>query len=138
MGSPQNPIRIAVPPPPVIVYISGRFSRRDVLRAYRDQLLTMGYYVASRWLDEEGGTPEEWYGELALRDIVDINRSTVFVRDTLEVGRHHGCEVETGIAIAKAMPFFRVGPSLNIFHRLANKTFATWDDALGYFDKWRK
>ena len=141
------------------IYLAARYSRREELCAYRDQLRALGHDVQARWLDghhqiSDTGTPIGEQGEalvegddgsasersaalrsqFAMDDMEDVVGADVVINFT-EPPRSNasrgGRHVECGIGIAKGARCIVVGYRENIFHWLqAVEFFPTWDEAL--------
>lgn len=113
---------------PLKFYLAARYSRQAELRGYREQLIEMGHFVTSRWLDETADDDVSVEGPLAAmsaeQDIEDIIEADVLVNFTETSawpsprgGRH----VELGIGIGLRLnglgpTIFLVGPKENVFH----------------------
>lgn len=112
-----------------LVYIAGRFSRRDEFNGYAAQLRSWGYDVDARWLVEN----HEWYGEgdaealaaargFATDDLEDVTRADivlVFTEPPNPGGRNRGGRhVEYGIALGQGKDIIVVGQPENVFHNL--------------------
>ena len=122
------------------IYIAGFFDTRERLRPVRDKMWQMGHQVLSHWLDEvskpEGMEEEVWWRKLALRDLVDVYASDLLIVDTLDVTPRGGREVEFGFALSRFQDqqVWVVGPYRNVFHRLADLKFDTWEECLEWLD----
>lgn len=117
------------------VYLSSQFEDGPVLRKVRDDLVTTGYRVTSRWLDAESSTPATALAHeddaparlaaIARQDIEDIQAADVVVvfnpRETCNVGRG-GRHVETGYALALGKKVVIVGVRANVFHWMPHVT----------------
>jgi hypothetical protein len=143
-----------------IIYIAGKYSSQERLRAVRTQLQEMGYTVLSSWLDE---TATESFGgssmpaqsdatdakmlENAKRDLEEVRQCNVICLDTLDISDTGGREVELGFSLyplldypvvgpdgreayPSATTFNLIGPKRNIFHHLVHFHYANWDEAL--------
>ncbi len=120
------------------LYVAGKFESRMRLRPIRDQLQAMGYAVNSSWLDErvtrEEAQARPGYEMRALtRDTLELLHSQAIILDTLDESATGGREVEWGIAYAKGLRLYRVGPIRNIYHHLAGYAFDSWAAALDFF-----
>lgn len=108
------------------IYIAGRYSRRDEFRGVRNILEKCGYYVTSRWLDEDkpleckmGEESSEWYYETQRHDLEDIffaDEVLFFAEDPLVGTPRGGRHVEFGYALARRTPIHVIGPYENVFH----------------------
>lgn len=144
-------------------YLASRYSRREELCAYREQLRSLGHEVTSRWLNGEHqisdrGVPIGEKGEaliegdsgekseeaeklrlsFATEDVSDVLSSEIVVSFT-EPPRSNasrgGRHVEFGIAIALKKMFIVVGHRENIFHWLPQvQFFDTWEEALAFIE----
>jgi nucleoside 2-deoxyribosyltransferase len=115
----------------MIVYIAGRFNKREEFREHAAELRAAGIEVTAQWL--EAPDDEEWR-LAAIRDIKDIDRSEIVVnfiepKGSANVGggRHWEC----GYAYAKGKLVILVGPDEEIvFHTLPGVYhFYNWDAA---------
>jgi nucleoside 2-deoxyribosyltransferase len=123
-------------------YLSSRFSRREELRGYAEQLRAQGHDVTSRWLFEDHRIPdagdprrEEFAARFAREDFDDIDKADFFVAFTEPVGGSlpgkGGCHVELGYALNLGIEIAVVGPRVNVFHYLPEVAwYATWDEFL--------
>lgn len=111
------------------IYLCSRYSRRDEMRAVREQLQQRGHEVTSRWLDTDwerkddsgsSAAPPEWREKYAAIDAVDVLSADCLVAFTEEprsaVGSRGGRHVEFGIALAMNKRLIIVGPRENLFH----------------------
>ena len=136
------------------IYLAGRYSRREELCGYREQLRSLGLTVQARWLDGkhqiasngepigEGGealveAPDmaeenaELRAQFALDDWRDVTSANVVVsfteppRSTASRGGRH---VEFGMALANGARMVVIGYRENIFHWLTTvEFFPTWE-----------
>lgn len=120
-------------------YLAGRFSRKSELATYAQQIVAAGERVNARWLTgaHDLNTERELTdGELARfsgEDLDDIWHAEVFVlfTESPEAGYMSGGRmVELGYALAKHHRYriYIIGPHENVFTRLADDRFDTWDD----------
>lgn len=145
-----------------IVYLAARYSRREELCGYRDQLSTLGLLVQARWLDgghqiSESGAPIGEAGEAlvegdtggssaeaaALRakfaadDWEDVTSADIvisFTEPPRSKATRGGRHVEFGVALARGVRVIVVGYRENIFHWLPQVEFCTtWQEALALF-----
>lgn len=130
-----------------IVFLSARYARRHELRSYREDLVRMGFRVASRWLDggdEIGlaGPDREEARRWLQMDLEDLAQASTFISfsenpanppdGAIRGGRH----VETGMALEAGKEVLLVGPRENLFHwwLADSQVFATWESALERLD----
>ena len=118
------------------VYLAARYSRREELCGYREQL---GHEVTSRWLngehqalDEELVTRPSLAMRFALDDLEDIEASRMLVAftESPRTGATRGVRhVEFGMAL-QLLPIRTVvvGPIENVFHVLADARYETVAD----------
>lgn len=141
-------------------YLAARYTRREELLTYREDLNARGHRVPARWLhgdhqihgaeanrkiEAEGQVPVDLALRFAEDDIEDIEQSDVLVCFTEEArtgptrgGRH----VEYGYALAtrritggRRLLLCSVGPVENVFHAVDDTLrFETWPDFLTWFD----
>lgn len=113
------------------VYLAARYSRKQEMITYREDLRKLGFRVTSRWLDavesSESGEVydipdnKEEYSRCADVDTVDIESADVLIAFTeapntnLEGSGRGGRHVELGMALSLGMVVFIVGPRENIF-----------------------
>lgn len=139
------------------IYLASRYSRREELCSYRDQLRALGHHVQARWLDGEhqisdSGTPIGNQGEAlvegdgggtsaeacALRskfaqdDWEDVNAAEVvicFTEPPRSSASRGGRHVELGIALANRALVVVIGYRENIFCWLPQvQFFKTWEE----------
>jgi hypothetical protein len=143
----------------VKIYLAARYSRREELCGYREELRDLGHDVQARWLDGkhqltsrgqsigEGGEAvvegvadgssqvedASLRGKFAKDDLDDVKAAELLVAFT-EAPRSNssrgGRHVEFGIALALGIRLITVGPRENIFHWLpVIEQFNTWGEA---------
>jgi hypothetical protein len=111
-------------------YFAARFSHRFHLRNYRRDLVELGHYVTSRWIDSETDS-EDTFGEAARTDYLDVLTSEVIVSFTelprcASRGARH-CEFGVGLAMNKRL--IVIGPREHVFHYSALvERFDNWDE----------
>jgi hypothetical protein len=128
----------------VRVYLSARFGRAEEVFQRGQELIQLGYDVASRWYhadaDESKLTPADW-ARIAADDIADIERADVLVAFTEEpIGSGYvaasevngalrgGRQAELGYALARKLRVVVIGPRENAFHHLPGvEQFDSWD-----------
>lgn len=131
------------------VYLAARYTRREELCGYAEQLRQLGLEVTSRWLEGNHELPKtpagdavdgvpvydtKIRGKFAREDYLDCLSADVTISFTEEPrssngrgGRH----VEFGIALANGQHVIVVGHRENVFHCLEEVEFCeTWADAL--------
>lgn len=137
---------------PWVVYLAGRYSRREELRGYAADLAQLGLgEVRAAWLSGE----HEWDGsqatgeelavaqQFAIDDVRDIGRAQVVIVFTEAPGaggrNRGGRHVEYGIALAAKKHVVIVGPAENVFHSLPNvPRFAEWQGAVAHLSQLRE
>ena len=114
-------------------YLAARFSRREELRGYRDDLLQLGHHVTASWIDLETQDPTR-ASACARQDIADIVAAdcliafTEFDRSSWTCGGRH---FEAGFAFAVGKRLMIIGPCENVFYSLPDwRQFDTWDALL--------
>jgi nucleoside 2-deoxyribosyltransferase len=113
-------------------HLAARYARRAELCRYREQLLSIGDTVTSRWLDFR--KKPEWSSEIARADCQDLMAADsviIFTERPNTVLATGGSHVEFGLALAQDKGVIIVGPRENVFHYLLpdSQTFATWNQA---------
>ena len=121
------------------IYLAAAFSRRSELAAYAAELRAMGHTVTSRWHegDRHQASEEELLGEdqtiatrLASEDWDDLERAELFIAFTDAQQQPNGARhAEFGLALGLHMVCWIVGPREHVFHALADRQFATWEEA---------
>lgn len=124
-------------------YLAARYSRREELAGYAEQLRELGHEVTSRWLDgshEVGadGLSEEAPGQqrrrFAEEDWADLRAAEVvinFTEPSRSTASRGGRHVEFGAALAWGKLVHVVGHRENVFHCLGQVAFwETWLDLL--------
>ncbi len=109
IGLSSNAFSPAIEPPKkTIVYIAGRFSKREVFRKYRASLEIQGYEVRCRWLDQVRDAEPHEIEKIMQRDIEDIDASDVVIVDG-ELSSKGGMLFEMGYAYAKGKRVYLIG-----------------------------
>lgn len=137
------------------IYLASRYSRREELCKYREELRAQGHTVEARWLDgkhqlDNAGTPIGDHGEklveegndsknAALRakfaqddwdDVMSAEVQINFTEPPRSTANRGGRHVEYGIALARGIRVIIVGHRENIFHWLPAVEFVeTWEQA---------
>lgn len=137
------------------IYLASRYSRREELCVYRDQLQSIGHEVTARWLEgkhqiSDLGTPIGEHGEAlvedddesthtrcaALRskfaredyeDVMAADMLIAFTEKPRSELTRGGRHVELGVAIGAGKIVIIVGPRENLF---------CWMDTVLHFDRW--
>ncbi len=136
------------------VYLGGAFEAKNRLMGLRDVLETIpGVKVIGTWLNE---TPDDPVGlkeseadgpvveqatAYAIRDLDEIYGADLLILDTIQTNDRGGKDTEFGCALASGLTSWVVGPRRNVFQRLADKHFESWEPAIEYLkaggiDEW--
>ena len=113
-------------------HLAARYARRLELCGYREQLLSIGDTVTSRWLDFR--KMPSWGFGITRQDCEDLMAADAVITFTeipntiLATGGRH---VEFGLALAEGKRVIIVGPRENVVHYLVpgSQIFATWNQA---------
>lgn len=117
------------------IYLAARYSRRDELAGYAEQLREMGYEVTSRWLNgnhqisDEGLSEEDSREErerFATEDFEDLASAGCvisFTEPPRSGNSRGGRHVEFGMAVALGHRLMVVGHRENVFHCLPRVEF---------------
>lgn len=108
------------------IYLAGRYSRKEELRKYAEELEKRGHVCTSEWLygDYPRGAdglsleaPNDERTRVAEQDRADIERCDVFIgfMEPPRSGGRGGRHVEMGMALALKKMVFIVGPAENVF-----------------------
>lgn len=123
------------------IYTAASFGEQMRMRNNRDELFKLGHSVLSTWLNEQvrpGGMNDIQFGiKMAMKDFQEIAECDCLILDLEAPTKTSGKMTELGFAYAKHKLVYIVGPSLGkggIFTMLADKTFETWEDLLGYLE----
>jgi nucleoside 2-deoxyribosyltransferase len=116
------------------IYIAAPFVKQHEAREKANELISMGFTVTSRWVDEDvlaaAGANHEYYAQCANIDIEDINAAQYFLLLADHDSRTGGKHFETGYAYATGKKLMIVGRRENVFHYLPQLVFAqTWEEA---------
>lgn len=128
------------------IYIAATFESKDRLQPVRRQIQNLGFTVNSTWLDEasfdepigdsaENVVSPEQATKYAERDIDEIMKSELLILDTTASNARGGSQVEYGIAHIMGLQTWVVGPARNVFNRLADRHFESWDEALAALER---
>lgn len=137
------------------IYLAARYSRREELCGYREQLRAIGHTVQAVWLDgkhqiSDEGAPIGDAGEALVegddgstslrsealrrqfavddrRDVLNCDLLIAFTEPPRSNASRGGRHVELGIAIGRMKRIMIVGPRENIF---------CWLDEIEHFESW--
>lgn len=121
------------------IYVAAPWVNKAAAKAFRDDLVTAGYEVTSRWLDLHVGGNNDLatvdharLKEEALNDIDDIiNADILILLNSQDRGQEStGKAVETGVAIMTNKGIIVVGDRTNVFHYLGMPVVPTNEDAI--------
>ena len=125
----------------VNVYLAGRYSRREELCRYAEELSSLGWTVEARWLhgshtlDERGLSVQGEQSERAMfacEDWEDVTSADVcisFTESPRASNSRGGRHVEFGAAMALGKRCIVIGPRENVFHHLPElEHFDTWEE----------
>lgn len=121
------------------VYLAARFSRRDELATYREQLIRYGHTCECRWLtdpahrievDDLRSNAHRFNQELAWHDLHDLAAADTCVFFA-PGGSRGGCHVEFGYALAAGKRLVWVGERGHVFSYLpAVEQFDTFEECM--------
>jgi len=106
------------------VYIASRFKTLPKLLALADKLIASGHAITSEWIYKDAANPvpfrsplyEQNCVEVQEKDIQDVLRSSALVLFTEECERTPGgLWFEAGLALGRGIPYYVLGPRINIF-----------------------
>lgn len=109
------------------VYLASRYSTKDLMNTYAQELLASGIEVTSTWLEETHADgrltdlPDEEHlkwAEIDLRDVYRAEWLVFFSVDPAIPVARGGRHVEFGYALGLGRKILVVGPKENIFHYL--------------------
>jgi len=129
-----------------VIYVAGRYDRREELAGYAQQLRDMDYIVSCRWLGgdhqlhegahevEVANHPEAGVSMLAASfardDYDDLKKADtiiLFSERPEAYAKRGGRHVEFGMAIAWGKSLIVIGPRENVFHCLPQvRRYDTW------------
>lgn len=144
------------------IYLAARYSRREELCRYREQLEAAGHTITSGWLDGQhqldvDGRPIGDHGEsliegtgygaeraaermrirFASGDLTDLRSASCVISFTEPPNSPYsrgGRHVEFGVAVAQRKSLVVVGYRENLFHYLPGiRFFADWEECLAVF-----
>ena len=125
-------------------YIASRLSERPKLVKVSSALVELGHVVTSKWIYDVGDAKDSRNAlKVAIRDLCHIAEADVLLLDTVtQVAQDGGAgkEVEFGFAIGyfQSKQLWRVGPVKNVFHTIADESWATWAEFLEYMREGKK
>ena len=113
-------------------HLAARYARRLELCRYREQLVSIGDTVTSRWLDF--CKKPKWSSGIARADCEDLMAADaviIFTERPNAIPATGGRHVEFGLALAQDKGVIIVGPRENVFHYLLpdSQKFASWNKA---------
>lgn len=112
-----------------LVYIAGKYTARERLKAERETLRISGVEVSSSWMDNdypvEAEVSDETSRHEARMDVREVEACDLLILDTLDESNTGGRDVELGMALVAGKQVVRIGPARNVFHKLLS-SFETW------------
>ncbi len=127
------------------IYLASRYSRREELLKYAQDLKAFGIEVTSRWIngnhqiDYAGLSAEAKAAELQRfaeedwEDLMAADCCVSFTEEPRSSNSRGGRHVEFGAALARGKQCVVIGPRENVFHCLTSvQIFPSWDDAFPY------
>lgn len=131
------------------MYLAARYSRREELCRYRNELEVLGHAVTSRWLngnhqiDDKGLSIEadaalrERFAQEDYEDLVAADWVISFTEEPRSTNSRGGRHVEFGLALGLGKHCIVVGPRENVFHCLPNVAwFDSWERAIDHIRHW--
>ncbi len=126
------------------IYLGARYSRCEEMLRYAVELEALGHTVTSRWIkgghqitDEQLGESTQAdelgrrYADEDLEDLHNADLCIFFTEPPRTTNSRGGRHVEFGIAWAKQIECWIVGPKENVFHCLPGiQQFETWPECL--------
>jgi hypothetical protein len=130
------------------IYFAARYSRREQILEYANQVRAAGHEVTCRWLNGQNRIPasrlgdvesyQEDYRQLAQVDWEDIRKAEICIFFTEEAGRASGGgrHVEFGIALQSQKECWVIGPKENLFYCLPQAVqMRSWEEAMARLAK---
>jgi len=128
------------------IYIGGAFEAKNRLMGIRAVMEAIpDVKVVASWLLQEpddivganeGESPSALHMEqatsYAIRDLDEIFGADLLILDTIQTNDRGGKDTEFGAAYASGVTTWVVGPYRNVFQRLADKHFESWEPAIEY------
>ena len=114
------------------IYVAGSFVDQSVLRDEANAIWKAGHVVTGTWLQEISRSPhissDEHKRKIAIKDLVEAREADLIVLDNRRSSG--GKNVEWGIAISQFQNklLVLIGEPSNVFHYLADYTFAAWEE----------
>lgn len=116
------------------IYIAGTFGDQKALRDEAHKLWDLGHEVTGTWLLEQARNPEmsaeEHHKKLAIKDIAEVTKADVIILDNRQSSGGKNCEWGIGLGQHQTKLLWLVGKPSNVFHNLADKQFATWEEVV--------
>lgn len=135
------------------IYLAARYSRRLELCGYREELVTLGFEVTSRWLNgnrqlddkgvpigdsgerrfEEGDTAVDHlrahFAQEDMSDVLSAGTCIAFTEEPRSGNSRGGRHVELGMALAAGKQVIVIGPRENVF---------CWLPQVEHYDSWEE
>lgn len=123
---------------PSRVYIAGPFEACETLGNIKAVISTLpGYEVVSTWTDNDKIGPSEGSSAAdevakayAVKDVEELLDADLLLLDTIETNDRGGKDFESGLAHGNGIEWWVIGPYRNVFQRLADAHYETWDEAI--------
>lgn len=124
--------------PPKTVYLAARWSMREQVEVYAQQLKAIGIDVTSRWLTDpehratEQGDAQAFNAKLAGHDVYDVEQADALIYFG-PGGTRGGSHVEFGMALAFKKRLFWVGDREHVFSWMPRvEVHQNWPELLSY------
>jgi nucleoside 2-deoxyribosyltransferase len=120
------------------IYLAAKYSRREEMQRYANQLAARGHQVTSRWIhgDHEGDGYMARAARFAQEDLDDLAEADCLIQfvESARAETRGGNHVEFGYALATGKLLVVVGVRGNVFHCLPQVNhFFQWHHCLEAF-----
>lgn len=116
------------------IYLAGSFADQAELRKPASQLWALGHEVVGTWLQEVSKPvmmkTATFKRKLAIKDIAEVHSADLVILDNRQSSGGKNCEWGIALGQFQKKLLWLVGEPSNVFHYLADKTFANWEECL--------
>lgn len=118
------------------IYVAGTFTDQKALRVEASRLWDLGHEITGSWLNEVARPNDmdqsTFWRKLATKDVVEVGMADIIVLDNRQSSGGKNTEWGIGIGQFQKKFLYLIGTPSTVFHELADKKFASWDELVEF------